>query len=80
MACRDAAACLRRVRTPSSVVTPEDSARHSRGARPRIWRSCRMIHGSGVDLWKVEVSLVYIVRFCLKTFYIYYSILFGRSG
>jgi hypothetical protein len=35
-----------------------------------------VIQGSGVDLRKVEVSLIYIVRFCLKTFYIYYSTLF----
>lgn len=68
-------------------MTPEESARHSQGgvgAWLRIELSGRMecqqdevIQGSRVDLRQVEVSLVYIVRFCLKTFYIYYSILFG---
>lgn len=39
-----------------------------------------MIQGPGVDLRKVEVSLVYIVRFYLKTFHMSYSTLFGGRG
>lgn len=39
-----------------------------------------VIQGSGVALRKAEVSLIYIVRFCLKTFHICYSILLGGRG